>query len=416
MILILNDSTHFNRLLILNLRPFPQFWLDLETDLGDCNDFSQVKSVLSVLGYLTKSSISTIKNKKVISSLESEYMKLRSNENKFKSSCERFPDLKEIDHFTPGLIAVITELVSHINRKSKAAEYEPEDLMLKKLVAKGKNACKDFDETNVVFEDAPSGRQCSIVCPICRESKGLGSSFNVSTGKHSYSMFNFTRHVKIHRLQSDTNAPGSDITDAFFGENSSIDASHDLLRRINNGQDTIASRSHLDHFQENQKRDCENCCIMNDQIVQKEKTILDLKQSLQTLNQNGAETGVLQNLLKEKVAKIEEYEQRLKMTSRNYDLNQSIPCDKCNSLEKQVEKMEKMIAEKESQDAELKYLRKIHAANHRMFAVKLCSFELIENTDSIQLKNDGAVKFTGRALTQIWLVSLWFIHFLNICY
>lgn len=135
---LIDGFTHFCRSSILNHRVFPGFWLELEAELAENNGLNQVKSVLTVLGYLTRSSMATIKTKKKIDSLEIEYMKLRSNVNKFESLCERFPDLKVIDSFTPGLVAILTNIVHHINRNGKSMVDENEELIILKLVELGK--------------------------------------------------------------------------------------------------------------------------------------------------------------------------------------------------------------------------------------------------------------------------------------
>lgn len=92
---------------------FPSFWGDL-TD--DQNDLLQAKSVLTVLGFTTKSSISTIKSKKLIQ-LESEYAKMRSN--KPAEMFTRFPALRELDFFSPGLKEIILDLADKFNSKPK---------------------------------------------------------------------------------------------------------------------------------------------------------------------------------------------------------------------------------------------------------------------------------------------------------
>lgn len=75
--------------------------------------------------------------------------------------------------------------------------------------------------------------------------------------------------------------------------------------------------------------------------------------------------------------------------------------------------MKKMLANYETQEVELKFLRNQHAKNHRMFSVKLCSFEPIENTDSFDFGVDGSVKFTGK---DFYFLSHSFFNFFLLAY
>lgn len=74
------------------------------------------KSALTVLGFTTKSSISTIKPNK-LNELENEYAKMRSN--KPDEMFARFPALKEMDFFSPGLRTIILELAAQFDLKPK---------------------------------------------------------------------------------------------------------------------------------------------------------------------------------------------------------------------------------------------------------------------------------------------------------
>lgn len=52
-------------------------------------------------------------------------MKLRLTENKFRNLCQKYPALEEIDLFTPGLLAVMIQIVSFLN-KSKVIVSDAE--------------------------------------------------------------------------------------------------------------------------------------------------------------------------------------------------------------------------------------------------------------------------------------------------
>lgn len=99
------------------------------------NDFIEVKSVVSVLGYLTKSSVASLNGKKKLAGLENEYMKLRSNIKKFELSCIRFPCLADIDSFSTGLLTVLMHIVSHLNLHKK--KFEDDKVIMQKILMHG---------------------------------------------------------------------------------------------------------------------------------------------------------------------------------------------------------------------------------------------------------------------------------------
>lgn len=93
---------------------FPQFWTEVEED---SNDLLDVKSVLSVLGFKTKSSLSSIKSMANLNQLEGEYAKMRAN--KPTEMFSRYPELENIDFFSPGMKTIILELALRFNPKAK---------------------------------------------------------------------------------------------------------------------------------------------------------------------------------------------------------------------------------------------------------------------------------------------------------
>lgn len=96
---------------------FPKFWLELQTELDVFEeDLTEIKSIFSALGFMTLSSIASIKSQKKLTALESEYIKMRNTDN-FEALCEKFPALKEISTFTSGIIATMIDIVAHVNRK-----------------------------------------------------------------------------------------------------------------------------------------------------------------------------------------------------------------------------------------------------------------------------------------------------------
>lgn len=106
-------------MLFCSYSQFPQFWAELDDDQ---NDLVEVKSILTVLGYVSKTSVSSIKTQKVINRLECEYAKMRSN--KPTEMFSRFPALQHVDFFAPGLKTIILDLATRFSPKPKADDVE----------------------------------------------------------------------------------------------------------------------------------------------------------------------------------------------------------------------------------------------------------------------------------------------------
>lgn len=120
---------------------FPQFWFELEEELDEHpDDLVQVKSLLTELGYTTKSSIASLKTSKKVESLENEYTKMRSV--KSEGMVERFPSLRLIDTITPGLRSIIIVIASHLNRISININQDDLQAAIKnKILQQGKKVC-----------------------------------------------------------------------------------------------------------------------------------------------------------------------------------------------------------------------------------------------------------------------------------
>lgn len=74
-----------------------------------------IKSVLTILGYTTKSSIESIKTAQSISKLENEYLKLLGSPC-LESIHTRFPELKLVPAFSSGLKSTLLGIVSELNK------------------------------------------------------------------------------------------------------------------------------------------------------------------------------------------------------------------------------------------------------------------------------------------------------------
>lgn len=114
----------------------------MESEVGEHpDDLLDVKSVLTALGFKTKAAVASIKTAKQISNLESDYMKMIRN-NDAAEMHSRFPSLKFISCFSPGLKSMLFQIVSHLNRVSKCKSFE--DDLKKNIVAMGKKVCFPF--------------------------------------------------------------------------------------------------------------------------------------------------------------------------------------------------------------------------------------------------------------------------------
>lgn len=178
---------------------------------------------------MTKASIASLKTPKKVNCLESEYTKMRSNGS--QSMSERFPDLASIDAFTPGMKSIIIEIATHLSRSSKSSfAGDLKEVTRNKILLQAKKVCRcchvtililfvslvchsfdylfiiafffklcdKFVESNILLEDSPSGMICKVFCPVCGVENSLSSSENNTTGKISFTIFNFRRHYLAH--------------------------------------------------------------------------------------------------------------------------------------------------------------------------------------------------------------------------
>lgn len=85
----------------------------------DGDNIMTIKLIFSLLGYTTKKSIGTIRNKKSVLELESEFLKIKSkvNDNNELSNIECFPS---------GMITNIIQISNHLNKKESKYDEEGE--------------------------------------------------------------------------------------------------------------------------------------------------------------------------------------------------------------------------------------------------------------------------------------------------
>lgn len=121
-------------------RKLPSFWDDVVEQMNvDPDDVQDAVSVFSALGFSTRMSIATIKTIKNIKKLEDDYVRLRLMESKFSKICEKFPSLSEIESFSPGLIAVMSQITTFLRKpKVSSVGSSHEEKQYEKLLKKAK--------------------------------------------------------------------------------------------------------------------------------------------------------------------------------------------------------------------------------------------------------------------------------------
>lgn len=100
-----------------SISQYPKFW---EHFSDDSDDLIPVKSLLTVLGYTTKSSISSINKMSKINRLEGDYARMRSI--KPNEMFARFPVLQHVSYITPGMKSIILQIAAHFSPPVEAED------------------------------------------------------------------------------------------------------------------------------------------------------------------------------------------------------------------------------------------------------------------------------------------------------
>lgn len=96
-------------------------------------DIDLSKSIFCALGYMTRETIAEIKTKKRVNELEKDFLRIRSNCNRYEELCAVYPLLKIVDHFTPGIEAGLLQIIHFLN-----ADAVRDENALEKLVSEAK--------------------------------------------------------------------------------------------------------------------------------------------------------------------------------------------------------------------------------------------------------------------------------------
>lgn len=131
---------------------FPHFWTQLVRQMRENDeDIRQVKAVLTVLGFNTKSSLATLTTEAKILKLEKVFIKLRQNPTKFNDTCEKYPELRELDSFSPGLVTIVQNLACQIKKMNIEPAMDEEFSASVKVLKLAQNVCIDLQYFSLFF-------------------------------------------------------------------------------------------------------------------------------------------------------------------------------------------------------------------------------------------------------------------------
>lgn len=131
---------------------FPHYWTQLVRQIGENDkDIRQVKAVLTVLGFNTKSSLATLTTEAKVLKLEKVFIKLRQNPTKFHDTCEKYPELRELDSFSPGLVTIVQNLACQIKQMNIKADMDDEFSASVKVLKLAQNVCIDLQFFSLFF-------------------------------------------------------------------------------------------------------------------------------------------------------------------------------------------------------------------------------------------------------------------------
>ncbi|XP_031639982.1 kinesin-like protein KIN-14H [Contarinia nasturtii] len=374
---------------------FPKFWNNVAEEMGECDeDLHQVKSVLTVLGYMTKMSVASIKTAKRIEKLEGEYTKMRTN--KPNEIFDRFPELKQIDAFTPGIKSIIMDVTTHMNRiqNPKCSEKEIKSTKTR-VLEQVKKICEQMTDGNIMIEETSSGATCKVSCPQCQTVSALGSFTNQTTGKQTFSIHNFTRHYTTMHVTL-TAERGSHQTDTH-------DNAHEKLNPLQTANQEVLEPTEKSETLKNEREDWEkeietkDIAIheikekLNSALAENKKLIFELN-ALKLVNGQLGNDEDWNSDLNLKAAEIENLKKQLSSAQIQ---NQQLTLDKKDLEYKYndvVKKYTLKVAHIQTLEKEISTFRQKKIAK-APFVANLCYFESINSDPSIVFE-DNQVKFT----------------------
>lgn len=150
---------------------------------------------------------------------------------------------------------------------------------------------------------------CKIVCPTCVCVKSLSSSIT-TTGKRSFSVFNFTRHYAKHQTPTDVSDENdrrgddevqmdqvlSDRGDNCLDPDSQLNANHEYIPLQN---ENISLMTSLANFNGSEKS-CENCNYLQQKV---DEITAKLSHTSSNLHLANGETDIRFEKLKNEIKK-----------------------------------------------------------------------------------------------------------------
>lgn len=98
---------------------FPKFWDDLEGELDEHKeDLLTVKSVLTVMGFTTKSSIVALKSMKSIVDMGLSFTEMTASKDG-SDILKQYAALNDVKSFSVGMKTMILQIVNHLKGKAK---------------------------------------------------------------------------------------------------------------------------------------------------------------------------------------------------------------------------------------------------------------------------------------------------------
>lgn len=109
-----------------------------------------MKIILTVLGYTTRHSISTIRSKKKIEQFEHEILQMQNNELAFQNIQRRFPQIVNLLPFASGIKVVLWQIIQSINKSEHhiIQEYDTAHILRS---AKDVNMIRLFELRKKIF-------------------------------------------------------------------------------------------------------------------------------------------------------------------------------------------------------------------------------------------------------------------------
>lgn len=119
--------------------------------------------------------------------------------------------------------------------------------------------------TNIDLKRTNDDLACKVICPICGMEKALSSYVSESSGKISFSIYNFKRHYNaMHQSGKESNSKQFEL-----GINSASTS-------ISTSQDSL--------LQESTRSNCESCDMLRNDLTHRETELFELTDKVKKFN------------------------------------------------------------------------------------------------------------------------------------